>query len=85
VADERTIVYISGMEPMREGEYPTSYQVGTLGPHQQRITRIDYKMEDFGDHEMGWFFIYGESGVIAKMQARAVAEVVYSPEVVNAG
>lgn len=76
---ERMISYITGMEPMREREFPVVYAVGSLAHGGQRVTRIDYEIENFGDHGIGWFFVHGEGGLIAKMQARAVAEVFYRP------
>jgi hypothetical protein len=69
---ELVIEYICGHEPMRNGEYPVSYQVG-----QQGVTRISQSMANYGDHGIGEFHIHKGDKVIATMTHRAVAEIHY--------
>lgn len=68
---------IYGTEPMREGEYPTSFLVGYGKPPVEAIT---YREHNYGDHGLGWFDVTVEGQVVASMAARAVAEIRYEPE-----
>lgn len=78
-AKKQPIRAIYGPEPLREGEYPTTYIVGSnaydarLGP----VERITYREEFYGDHGLGWFDVFTAEGRIASMSARQVAEVHY--------
>lgn len=68
-----TIRWICGFEPMREGEYPTMFEVGKNG-----VTRIAVTNENYGDHDIGWFDVYFGDRLLQRMSARAVAEVRYA-------
>lgn len=80
---DRPIKRIFGEEPRREGEYPQAYIVGqTLSRASDHVVkRITYRMENYGDHGLGWFDVVvqidGEDAVLASMSARSVAEVHY--------
>lgn len=41
------------------------------------ITRISYSVEDFGDHGIGWYAVHSEDVLLEKVQAKAIAEVMY--------
>lgn len=69
------IRWICGHEPMREGEYPTMFEVGKNG-----VTKIECMTEDYGDHGVGWFDVYFGERVMQRMQVRAVAEVRYADQ-----
>ena len=82
----QAIAAIYGMEPGREGEYPTAHVVGSqsVGINGDRFTvsRIDQRAENYGDHGLLWFDVFDTLGNrFASMQARAVAEVIYAPAV----
>lgn len=67
---------IYGPEPMREGEYPTGYEVGRNTP-AGAVTEIKVRHDNFGDHGIGWFDVYAGEKLIASMNQRATAEVYY--------
>lgn len=70
-----TIKRIFGAEPMREGEYPATYQVGFNG-----VTAIKLRADYYGDHSLAWFDVFADESLIASMSARAVAEIHYEQE-----
>ena len=70
---------IHGIEPMREGEYPMSYMVGSFDRGlNATVTSILRETENFGDHGLLWFHIYAGNDKISSIQGRAVAQVIYS-------
>lgn len=85
----RPITAIYGVEPMREGEYPAVHVVGgksTLlaGQGDARrftVTQIERREEPHGDHTLSWYDVYAGDAVAVSLQARAVAEIHYAPEV----
>lgn len=77
-----TIRAIFGHEPMREGEYPSTFIVGqkVFGPDLRdgaTVTRIVRRDENFGDHGIGWFDVYADKTLIRSISHRATAEVHY--------
>lgn len=74
---------IFGMEPGREGEYPTAHIVGGVshsvhGNADARpftVTKIERREDNFGDHGLLWYDVYDGDRVAVSMQGRAVAEV----------
>ena len=69
---DKRIMWICGVEPNREGEYPTMFTVGKNG-----VTSITVTEDYYGDHAIAWFDIHFGDEVLQRMQARAVAEVRY--------
>lgn len=70
------IKFIGGIEPMREGEYPLFYKVGVDG-----VTRIEYHVENYGDHGIGMCLVYKGEHLEARVMVRALEQVVYeNPE-----
>lgn len=63
---------IFGMEPLREGEYPTSYTVGFDG-----VTTIQESKTKYGDHAIGHFDVFKGDHLHCQMMHRAVAEIHY--------
>ncbi len=63
------------MEPMREGEYPTMFEVGKNG-----VTKIEYRVTNLGDHGIGWFDVYYGDHVLQCLSERACAEVRFFPK-----
>ena len=54
-----TIKAIYGMEPMREGEYPSGFEVGKpFGGGSDTVSEIKERHDNFGDHGIGWFDVY---------------------------
>jgi hypothetical protein len=86
---QQRIIAIYGMEPLRDQESPTAFVVGTAGwapgaPGAKiEVERIERREENFGDHGILWFDVYGtgESLPFVSMQGRAVAEVCYAWQV----
>lgn len=76
---------IYGVEPAREGEYPTAHIVGgksfvVQGNADSRpftVTKIERREENFGDHGLLWYDVFDGDRVVVSMQGRAVAEVHY--------
>lgn len=69
---------IFGMEPMREGEYPMAYIVGSPpGGHDCDVIKIEFREDVYGDHGEGWFDVFDEDGIIGSVNVRSVAEVHY--------
>lgn len=70
---------IYGAEPNREGEYPSTFAIGQhcglLYPGS--VTEIRYREQNFGDHGIGWFDVYGGDVRIASLNTRFVAEIHY--------
>ena len=75
---------IYGMEPNREGEYPTVHAVGSdsYAPGGKRFTvsKIVQREQNFGDHGLLWFDVYEGERIAASMQGRAVAEIHFAPK-----
>jgi len=72
---------IWGQEPLREGEYPQHYIVGSpVMSGDIIVTKIEFREDNYGDHGLGWFDIWAETGLIASMSARAVSEIHYFSE-----
>lgn len=72
------IIAIYGMEPMREGEYPSGFQIGSkIAGRDEEVTEIKRRDDNFGDHGIGWFDVYAGESVAISMSLRATAEVVY--------
>jgi hypothetical protein len=71
---------IFGHETGRDGEVPTAYILGDR-PHgsgsTSKVTRIEQERENHGTHESMWFAVYDGELLIAKMNASAVAEILY--------
>ena len=65
---------IYGPEPMRENEYPISYTVGFDG-----VTRIDWEMQNYGDHGIGVYHVFKGDDLHATLVLRNLAEVQYFP------
>lgn len=66
------IRWICGMEPLREGEFPSMFEVGKNG-----VTEITAETENYGNYGIGWFNIHFGEHILQRMQMRAVAEVRY--------
>lgn len=71
---EQKIRWVCGFEPMREGEYPTMFEVG-----KNNVTRIERRHENFGHYGIDWFDVYFGDTHEQSIQARAVAEIRYFP------
>lgn len=70
---------IHALEPMREGEYGSSYQVGSkLNGHE--ITAIERHDEYLGDRFEIWFHAMAGDLRVATMSGRAVSEIYYFTE-----
>lgn len=92
----KTIRAVIGEEPIREGEYPNQYMIGTKvnfwrdsnrvdgitsGPMESvLVTRIEHRVENRGDHGIGWFDVFASDVLVASMNERHVAEVTYDLE-----
>lgn len=80
---EKVIKGIWAPEPMREGEYQQGYIVGmdALSGHH-KVTRITYRSQFHGDHDVGWFDVFAlvkdEEELLASMNERHVAEIQYA-------
>lgn len=74
------IAAIYGPEPMRADEYPSAYLIGHRweNPGTPDVERIVYRLENYGDHGIGWFDIYAGGKRVASMAERHVAEVRYA-------
>lgn len=70
---DHAVRWLCGMEPHREGEYPTFFEVGKDG-----VSKIEYRVDNLGDHGIAWFDIWFGDRVKHSMQARAVAEIRYA-------
>lgn len=70
---------IFGFDPPREGELPTAYIIGSKY-NERIVTSIVHEVHDYGDHGIAWYIVKAGDDVIAEMQERAVAEIVYAPE-----
>lgn len=81
---KREITAIYGVEPLREGEYPMAYVVGSeseiAGRGRFKVEWIERRDEHFGDHGLSWYDVLSGGKIIASVQARAVAEIHYGPE-----
>lgn len=70
-----------GMEPLREGEFPTAHIVGSKTHRPDAppftVTRIERREENLGTYGLVWFDVYDGDRVACSMQATAVAEVYY--------
>ena len=76
---EQVIDRILGLEPRLEGDEPQYFAVGV--PHGltgRTVTSINYEVSDYGDHGLAWFAVQSGELTIAKIAARAVAEVHYT-------
>ena len=70
---------IFGAEPPREGEYPTTYVVGTtFGWSRSIVARIERREENLGTYGILWFDIFDGDVLLASMNAMAVSEVHYA-------
>lgn len=71
---------IFGHEPRRDGEAPTGYMIGTrpngAGP-DTKVTRIEEQVNNHGSYEDVWFMVFDGETLVAKMNAAAVAEVLF--------
>jgi hypothetical protein len=98
-ADGRTIRIITGEEPIREGEHPNQYMIGTRvnfwrdppipangpgtyaiasGPMETvEVTKIEHRVENRGDHGIGWYDVWAGAVLVASLNERHVAEVCY--------
>jgi hypothetical protein len=81
----RQITAIYGVEPGREAEYPIAHAVGSeshiAGRGKVKVEWIERRHENYGDHGLDWFDVLSAGIVVASVQARAVAEIHYGPEV----
>lgn len=75
----KRIRLIVGMEPGREGEYPSTYSVGTKlrSPAQHTITRIERREENLGTYGIVWFDVFAGDILLASMNALATSEICY--------
>ena len=70
---------VYGVEPQREGEWPTGYTVLQPDVMTNRVvTHIEHEVENRGDHGVGWFNVFAGGDMIARMNERAVAEIHYA-------
>lgn len=79
---DQPIEAIFGFEPMREGEYPTSFTVGQYydGRYREKLCeRITFREDNYGTHGVGWFDVWSGGEVVRSLNACAVAEVYYAP------
>lgn len=87
---DKLIKMITGIEPDRPNEYPLQYTVGgkvnfwrpmqgvTAGPMESvEVTRIEKLVENRGDHGVGLFRVHAGDVIVASVNERAVAEVIY--------
>jgi len=73
---DKPIKGIWGHEPMREGEYPSAFIVGSpCGDFL--VTKVTFREDHYGDHGIGWFDVWSEETLIGSVNARAVSEVHY--------
>ncbi len=70
---DHAVRWLCGLEPNREGESPTFFEVGKDG-----VSKIEYRVDNLGDHGIAWFDIWFGDRVKHSMQARAVAEIRYA-------
>lgn len=82
---DQSIKGIFGPEPMRDGEYPNGFIVGSpAGAGRYMVKRIVRRNEYHGDHDVEWFDIFadvdGEETRIASLNHRFIAEVMYVVE-----
>lgn len=59
-------------EPMREGEYPHAYQVGYNG-----VTHITEDSQNCGTYAIGWFNVWADKHLVAKLNSMYVSAVIY--------
>lgn len=79
--NENPIRAIFGAEPMRKGEYPTAYIVGSPALSSDHVvTSIAYREDNYGDHALGWYDIWVGETLLASMSARHVAEIHFQVE-----
>lgn len=74
------IQMIVGAEPLRAGENPRFYCVGQASGFNTGnwpVKSITYRVDDYGDHGLGWYDVWSHDSLIASVAARAVAEVIY--------
>ena len=69
---DKNIKGISGIEPMREGEYPLYYKVGVQG-----VTKIEYEHLNYGDHGIGQYLVYKGDHLHSTVMHRALSEIWY--------
>ena len=76
------IKLIAGMEPKREGEWPTTFAVGNSfhGPNKHTITRIESRNENLGTYGITWFDIFDGDDLLVSMNAMAVSEIHYDAD-----
>jgi hypothetical protein len=76
---EPRIKLIAGMEPNRDGEWPTTFAIGNgfPGPVKHTITRIDRREQNMGTYGILWFDVFDGDALLASMNAMAVSEVQY--------
>lgn len=72
---------IVGAEPNRQDEYPMAFTVGTKFKEKE-VIEITHRVENRGDHGVGWYDIWVRVGEdrkqpIYSMNERHVAEVYY--------
>lgn len=75
---ERKIIAVYGMEPMREGEEPDAWRVGFAG-----VTHIERMSETFGEYGIDWFRIWSGDILLASMNARYTATIIYDRQSQN--
>lgn len=71
---EQVINQILGFEP-RLQYFAVGVPHGLTG---RTVTSINYEVSDYGDHCLAWFAVQSGELTIAKIAARAVAEVHYT-------
>jgi len=69
---------IYGHEPMREGEYPAAYQIGSDIGGVGKISSITQRTDNYGDHGLAWFDVHVGDKIAVSISARAVAEIHYN-------
>ena len=68
-------------EPPRENEYPLFFEVGKPIPHDGPIVeRITLRIENRGDHGIGWYDLWGRNELLQSINERSVARVLYAPK-----
>lgn len=76
IQDTGTIRAIDFPEPLREGEYPFCVIVGhdLFG---STVTRIEHRIDNRGDHGVGWFDCYSGETLLSSYNERHTAGVRY--------
>lgn len=73
MSEDNKILWISGREPLREGEWPVSYSVGVAD-----VTRISFSERNYGTYGVGMYQVWKGDKLYAEMNHIDIADIRYA-------